>query len=52
MESFSIALIYLGFFALVGAACYFTKSATPLFALFLLPSFKWRSGNNKEGNKE
>jgi len=35
---FAIALIYLGFFSLIGFAIYYTNSATPLWALLLMPS--------------
>ena len=35
-----ISLIYLGFFALIGSAVYFTQSATCLWALLLTPSLK------------
>jgi hypothetical protein len=37
MKNLSIALIYIAFFAMIGTACYFTKSALPLFALILTP---------------
>ena len=36
----AVALIYLGFFGLIGAAVYITGSATPLWALLLAP--RWR----------
>jgi len=38
MKNISIALIYIAFFGLIGAACYWTTSATPLWALLLTPS--------------
>ena len=38
--NFPIALIYLGFFGVIGFAIYFTGSAMPLFALLLTPSIK------------
>jgi len=40
---FAIALIYIAFFGLIGAAIYFTNSATPLWALLLTPSIKSKS---------
>lgn len=40
MKHFSIAIIYIAFFALIGMACYIMESAMPLLALFLTPSFK------------
>lgn len=40
MKYIGVALIYVAFFALVGWCCYITKSAWPLLALFLTPSFK------------
>jgi hypothetical protein len=38
MKHFSIALIYIAFFGLIGFACYYTHSAAPLWALLLTPS--------------
>lgn len=40
MKHASIALIYIAFFSLIGFACYFTNSATPLWALLLTPTYK------------
>lgn len=40
MKNLPIALIYLGFFALIAAVCYVTKSAMPLWALLLTPTIK------------
>ena len=40
MKNTSIALIYIAFFGLIGGACYWTTSATPLWALLLTPSVK------------
>jgi len=48
MKDLSIALIYIAFFALIGAACYFTKSAMPLWALLLAPSYKSKTDNNDD----
>ena len=39
MKMFSVALVYLGFFSLIGFAVYLTKSAWPLWALLLTPSY-------------
>lgn len=36
----SMALVYLGFFALVGFAVYFTNNVHCLWALLLTPSYK------------
>jgi hypothetical protein len=52
MKWFSIALIYIAFFALIGAAVWFTKSAMPLWALLLTPSFKYKDENTNKGEKE
>jgi len=38
MKMFSVALVYLGFFSLIGFAVYLTKSAWPMWALLLTPS--------------
>lgn len=40
MKHFSIALIYIAFFSLIGFACYFTNSAMPLWGLLLTPTYK------------
>lgn len=38
MKHFAAALIYIGFFALIGFAVFYVKSAWPLWALLLTPS--------------
>jgi hypothetical protein len=38
MKCFAIALIYLGFFGLIGLTVYHTKSSWPLLALIFTPS--------------
>lgn len=38
MRDIAIALIYVAFFGLIAAACYWTESAMPLWALLLTPS--------------
>jgi hypothetical protein len=43
MKMFSVALVYLGFFSLIGFAVYLTKSAWPMWALLLTPSYKSES---------
>jgi hypothetical protein len=40
MKYLGISLIYLGFFALIGVAVYYTQSAMCLWALLLTPSLK------------
>lgn len=40
MKHIGIAIVYVGFFTLIGVACYITKSAWPLFALVLTPEYK------------
>jgi hypothetical protein len=37
---FTAALIYLGFFGVIGFTIYITKSAYPLWALLLTPTMK------------
>jgi len=44
----SLAIIYIGFFTLIGFACYFTSSATPLWALLLMPSYKTTKDEDDE----
>lgn len=39
MKHLSISLIYIAFFGLIGGACYFTHSTTPLWALLLTPTY-------------
>ena len=41
----AIALIYIAFFGVIGAAIYITKSATPLWALLLTPSIKIKTND-------
>ena len=49
----SITLIYLGFFLMIGIACYYTSSGLPLFALLLLPEFEISTHDeNKEKDDE
>lgn len=36
----SVALVYLGFFGLIGFVCWWTDSAVPLWALLFMPSYK------------
>lgn len=48
MRHFSIALIYLGFFALIGVAVYLINSALPLWALLLMPSYSNKKDNDDE----
>ena len=40
MKYIGIAIFYTSFFTLIGAACYITKSAWPLFDLVLTPGYK------------
>jgi hypothetical protein len=49
MKYISIAIIYAAFFGMIAAACYFTTSAMPLWALLLTPSF---AGFSKDSTKE
>lgn len=37
---FSVSVIYVAFFGLIGFAIYYTGSAMPLWALLLMPSYK------------
>jgi hypothetical protein len=46
MKHFSIALIYIAFFGLIGGACYFTSSGLPLWALIFTP--QWSSKSDDE----
>jgi hypothetical protein len=48
MKHLSIALVYIAFFSLIGAACYFTTSAMPLWALLLTPTYKMTNEDDKE----
>jgi hypothetical protein len=43
MKYLGFSLIYLGFFALIGTAVYFTQSAMCLWALLLTPSLKTKN---------
>ena len=41
--NFPTALMYLGFFALIGTTCYFLNSGWPLAALLFTPSYNEKS---------
>jgi hypothetical protein len=43
MKYIGIALIYLGFFGLIGFAAYITKSPNVLWALLLTPQLKMKN---------
>jgi hypothetical protein len=47
MKFIGIALIYVAFYSLIGVTCYFTKSAWPLLALILSPSFESKPIKNE-----
>ena len=47
MKMFSVALIFLGFFALIGFAVWFTGSAMPLWALLLAPEYRSKPDGDK-----
>jgi len=36
---YSVSIVYVAFFSLIGFAIYYTHSAYPLFALLLTPSY-------------
>lgn len=46
------ALIYVAFFGLVGFAVWLTSSATPLWALLLLPTIRFSDSNENEEEKK
>lgn len=51
MKYLSFALIYLGFFSLVGLALYITENPHTLWSLVLLPTINYNGDNkNKEEN--
>jgi hypothetical protein len=47
MKYLGISFIYLGFFALIGSAVYFTQSAMCLWGLLLTPSLNIKNGKFK-----
>jgi hypothetical protein len=47
MNTFSVALIYVAFAAMIITAIVITGTAWPLFALILTPSVSWK-GDDKE----
>jgi hypothetical protein len=51
MKNISIALIYIAFFGLIGGACYWTTSATPLWALLLMPSVNTKSNLTEDDDE-
>jgi hypothetical protein len=46
MNQFSVTLLYIAFFSLIGFTVFFTESAWPLFALIFTPSYS--SGDDDE----
>jgi hypothetical protein len=46
---FAIALVYVAFFGLIAWAIYLTKTATPLWALLLTPSFSSKNDEEEAG---
>lgn len=46
MKYFSISLVYLGFFGLLGLALYLTKNPHVLWALLLTPSINFKIEKN------
>ena len=53
-ETWAVALIYLGFFGLIGAAIWMTGTAWPLWALILMPTINagGRKGESSEEDVE
>ena len=43
-----LALVYIAFFGCVGAAVYFTGSGLCLWALLLVPTFKYKGDDEDE----
>lgn len=48
MQNLSVTLIYIAFFALIGAAIWMTESATPLWALLLAPAITTSKNSDNE----
>lgn len=48
MKDFAIAVIYASFFGAIAFGMYITQSATPLWAILLTPSVKWKSNKCKQ----
>lgn len=47
MKYIGIALIYLGFFSLIGMCCFLFDSPWPLLGLLLMPEFSEKTNNSK-----
>ena len=45
MKAFSVAVMYVGFFALIGFSIYYTGRLMPLWALLLIPTVGWRKNS-------
>lgn len=50
-ETWAVALIYLGFFGLVGAAIWMTGTAWPLWALILMPTINAGGGKGERAEE-
>jgi len=46
MKHLAVSLVFVAFFSLIGAVCYLTESAWPLWALILTPHWESRSDDN------
>ena len=51
-ETWAVALIYLGFFGLVGWTVWATGSAWPIWSLILMPTIQVRDKGREEGTGE
>ena len=47
MKHLGFAMIHVAFYSCVGFACYWTKSAMPLWALLLSPSISMKDKDNE-----
>ena len=47
MKYLAAAIVYMGFFAAISFACCIANSATPLWALLLMPTMKYADKSNE-----
>lgn len=51
MKHLNVSLVYLGFFALIGSAVYFTNSAYCLWALLIAPAINVKTTESENEQK-
>jgi hypothetical protein len=48
MKHLSVSLVFIAFFSLIGAVCYLTQSAWPMWGLLLTPTWSSKSSDKDD----